>query len=137
LIVVRGRWPATIDWNIACNVVRVVYAWGYQCRSRLPLEKISRQVVQLQQLVCCSDLIGRRACHVGECFPGNDLERRTGTPFCPQYVAGARPSALIATVLHPLRSIFTSPPQSIEHLARQLGNGWILRDAGCCNAVER
>ena len=43
------------------------------------------------------------------------------TPFCPPFVAEARPSALIETVLLPLRSIFTSPHS--ERLARQHGNG--------------
>jgi hypothetical protein len=112
-----------------CEVV--VRVGGSPCKSRLPLEKMSRQVVQLQQLVCCSDWIRRRL----PCWRMFHRQRsRTSngatvfatirsTPFCPQFVAGARPCALIATVLHPLRSIFTSPRQSIGSLARQLGNG--------------
>jgi hypothetical protein len=112
-----------------CSVVSGGMRWGSPCKSRLPLEKMSRQVVQLQQLVCCSDWIRRRL-PCWRMFHRQRSQTSSGatvfatirsTPFCPPFVAEARPSALIETVLLPLRSIFTSPHS--ERLARQHGNG--------------
>ena len=44
----RGRRPATIVWNIAAVLFVVVRVGGSPCKSRLPLETMSRQVAQLQ-----------------------------------------------------------------------------------------
>ena len=118
---VKGAPAGQLFWEHCCSVVEWCYALGGLCAH------LDCHWRKCRERSCnrSSSFVARTGsgspCHVGECFTGNNLETSSGatvfatirsTPSFPLYVAAALPSALIATGLHPFRSIFTSPDKA-------------------------